>query len=310
SGNCFTPLLILVLICILSTAYRFFRGFFIGILVLSESMDQYVESRERIRLSVLHYLLQMSSSCKISRELYPAQAYITMRQEQKRFGTIVDALMRCEMKKDVGFAKYIPAIKTRQAIRMIATDLIKDLNRLKEEGVLNEDSPWPHLMRMMRGRAEVVIRVPPLAIRDWLYTIPWIKQICNSENRKKLVKMLEKVMEDGNANVMTYNAHDLIFTHGRGMFFVCEGICKVREWVIGRNVNDPNPTGWRHHSYVQQGQFIGERNLLLMERNREDKFHVKWPRIRYEAVTRLQGIWVPEDCMRKVIGMKEHASIR
>ncbi|KAF8358256.1 hypothetical protein PRIPAC_93251 [Pristionchus pacificus] len=312
SSDCFTPLLVLVLICIFSTAYRLFRGFFIGLITLSETMNNYVESRERVRLSVLHYLLHMSASCKISRELFPAQAYITVRQEQKRFVRSVDALLRLELKKDVGFGEYIPAIKTRQAIRMIATDLIKELNRLREDGILKEDSAWPHLMQTLRGRAERVIRVPPLSVRDWLYTIPWIKQICNTENRKRLVKMLEKSMQndDGSPNLTTYNAHDLIFTHGKGLFFVREGVCKVREWIIGRNINDPSPSAWRHHSYVQQGQIIGERNLLLVGRNESDKFHVKWPRIRYEAVTRLRGTWVPEQFLAQLVSMKEYASIR
>lgn len=79
-------------------------------------------------------------------------------------------------------------------------------------------------MQTLRGRAERVIRVPPLSVRyslpystvpyptvsilrDWLYTIPWIKQICNTENRKRLVKMLEKSMQndDGSPNLTTYN---------------------------------------------------------------------------------------------------------
>ncbi|GMS88549.1 hypothetical protein PENTCL1PPCAC_10724, partial [Pristionchus entomophagus] len=312
TGDCYIALVILISICLLSTLFRLFRGFFIGLITLSETMNNYVESRERVRLSVLHYLLHMSASCKISRELFPAQAYITVRQEQKRFVKSVDALLRLELKKDVGFGDYIPAIKTRQAIRMIGTDLIKELNRLKEDGVLKEDSVWPHLMLTLRGRAERVIRVPQLSVRDWLHTVPWVKQICNNENRKQLVKMLDKSMQrpDGTANLTTINPHALIFTKGKGLFFVWEGVCKVREWVLGRSMNDPNPTGWSHHSYIQQGQIIGERNLLLAGRCSTDKFHVKWPRIRYEAVTRMKGIWVPEDVIRRMISMREFASIR
>ncbi|GMR32755.1 hypothetical protein PMAYCL1PPCAC_02950, partial [Pristionchus mayeri] len=235
-----------------------------------------------------------------------------VRREQKRFVKDVDALLRFELKKNTEYVDIIPAIKTRQAIRMIANDLLKELDRLKEDGQLNEYSVWRHLLQKLRAHAERVIRVPPLTVSDWLHTVPWIKQICNEVNRNKLVDELVKSMhkEDGTLNLTTFKPHAHILTNGHGLFFVQDGVCKVREWIVGRRINDPNCKPWDHQSYIQQGQIIGERNLLLIGRNFSEKFHVKWPKIRYDSVTPLRGVWIPEERIRDILYKKEYLSIR
>ncbi|CAD6186450.1 unnamed protein product [Caenorhabditis auriculariae] len=274
-------------IMMIISLYRITRATPIFIIVLA---------RERLRLAVFYFLhhLMHEASSKISHDLFGDSAYKIVKKEIRHFSKLLEGLMRLEFKENVEELDVVAVIKTRQAIRMMSYNLHKILNNLQKEGFIPSETEerWNEVVKELRSNADSLQFVAQLSYSDYLVNVKWIQKL-RETTRRDVIRILAEALSA--KEPIRLAAKEMITTNGSCFYFIKKGIVKMTEWV-------PCQLEFRNEVYQMQGDFIGTRNLLLMDSRRENEaLPLLFPKRRYETTTYCEIIWIDGDIMKRML---------
>ncbi|KJH45600.1 hypothetical protein DICVIV_08370 [Dictyocaulus viviparus] len=278
----------------LCTLYKLTRMTPLLVMMLRERSVEMKLMRARIRLAVFNYLQHLVNEVKISRQLFSETAYKTARQEGKLFSMLVDGLLRLELRENAAEIDVIPVTKTRQAMRVMSYQFETILNSLKADGFMPADAKekWDEVVSEVRDGADRILWIPNISFRDWLESVKWIRPLRES-SRHNVVDLLSKVLSS--SEVKRFECGTKITTEGRTMWFLKKGVCRITEWLPFKKC------GHRYYdSYIVQGEFIGERNILQHEWT-GTRLPLMWPKRRCEATTYCEMVEVSAETIEQLL---------
>lgn len=147
-----------------SLLYRMSRTLPLMVILVREYIFLKEQKTERVRLSILFYLVYLVKDTVLPKELFTETTYRIVKRESRNFTKLIDAVLRNELKLHTAELDMISVIKSRQSVRMMSHVLKEKLEDMRRRGFVPEDVEhrWDGIVGEIRNAADKMLTVPEL----------------------------------------------------------------------------------------------------------------------------------------------------